>query len=329
MNGLILGDPFAALNPVGDTSLMIAAEALARGHPMFYGEASSVSVRAGDGRPEPFALAQPLGPAPAPPGPDGATSATGVAVTTGPAQRLALSDFDTVFVRKDPPFDQSYMRLLHCLQYAPPQTRVLADPGGLLRFTEKLVPTRLFPFMPDTLISQNLDEVEAFLAEKGRIVLKPLYRGGGAGVIRIDKDSQNLPALMELMGQLYREPVLVQEYLPEVRQGDKRALLVEGDVVGAFARIPDDTDFRSNLRVGGGAQATELTPRELEACRAIAPEMAAHGVVLAGADFIGERLTEVNVTSPTGARQLEMLTGLSAAAAYWDALERAPSAAPA
>ncbi len=329
MTALILGDPFAGLNPVGDTSLMIAAEALTRGHAVFYGDASSVSVRAGDARPEPCAVVQPLGPAPAVPGPDGTTSATGVAATTGSCERRPLSDFAFVFVRKDPPFDQSYMRLLHCLQYAGAPTRVLADPGGLLRFTEKLVPASLFPFMPDTLITQNLDEVEGFLAEKGRIVLKPLYRGGGAGVIRVDKDSQNLPALMELMGQLYREPVLVQEYLPEVRQGDKRALLVEGEVVGVFARIPDEADFRSNLRVGGGAQPTTLTPREVEACRAIAPEMTAHGVVLAGADFIGERLTEVNVTSPTGARQVEMLTGVSVAAAYWDALERAPAASPA
>ncbi len=314
---LIIGDPFANLNPAGDTSLMIAAEGLARGHGVAYADAASVSARGA----AVFAHAQDLAPSPALAYPDGQTPQTGAATASGQPQRSALADYDFVFVRKDPPFDWSYLRLLHCLQYAQGPTRVLADPSGLLRFTEKLVPASLIPFMPDTLVTQSLEEASAFLAEKRSIVLKPLYRGGGAGVMRVEAEGQNLPALMELMTTLYGEPVLVQEYLPAVTAGDKRVLMVDGTVTGVVNRVPDRVDFRSNLRVGGRAESVDLTAREQEACRAVAAETRAHGVVMVGLDFIGEYLTEVNVTSPTGARQLEMLSGVSAAAAYWDALE--------
>jgi len=243
-------------------------------------------------------------------------------VTAGAEEEVPLDKMDVVLLRQDPPFDMGYITNTHLLEHAGPRTLVVNDPFHVRNAPEKLLVTRFPSLMPPTLISSDPRDIKAFRAEHGDIIVKPLFGNGGAGVFRITQGDENINSLLELFAQLYRgEPAMVQRYLPEVRQGDKRIILVDGEPVGALNRVPAAGEARSNLHVGGTAVSTALSPRDLEICSKIGPVLAERGLVFVGIDVIGNYLTEINVTSPTGIQEIERFDGTNIAAKIWDAIE--------
>jgi glutathione synthase len=226
-----------------------------------------------------------------------------------------------VLMRQDPPFDMAYITATHILERIHPKTLVVNDPFHVRNAPEKLFVTQFEDVMPPTLITTDRDEIRGFRALHKDIILKPLYGNGGAGVFRLKADDDNLNALLEIFTQFYREPVVVQRYLPEVRKGDKRIILIEGEALGAINRVPMAGETRSNMHVGGKAEAVELTPRDRAICAAIGPELKARGLMFAGIDVIGDYLTEINVTSPTGIQEVKRFGGADIAAHLWDAIE--------
>jgi len=241
--------------------------------------------------------------------------------TLGEARDYELAEADVVLMRQDPPFDMAYISATHMLERIHPGTLVVNDPFHVRNAPEKLFVTLFEGVMPPTLISSDREAIRAFRAEHGDIVLKPLYGNGGAGVFRLKPDDENLNALMEMFTQFYREPVVVQRYVPEVRKGDKRIILVDGEAVGAINRVPAAGEARSNIHVGGRAEPVDLSARDRAICRTIGPELKARGLIFAGIDVIGDYLTEINVTSPTGIRELKRFGGADAASLVWDAIE--------
>jgi glutathione synthase len=239
----------------------------------------------------------------------------------GDAVALELADVDVVLMRQDPPFDMAYITATHILEHIHPQTLVVNDPVNVRNAPEKLFVTHFDGVMPPTLISSDRYEILAFRAEHKDIIVKPLYGNGGAGVFHITRDDENLNALMELFTGLYREPIVVQRYVPEIRQGDKRIILVEGEPVGAFLRVPAKGEARSNLHVGGTAHQSMLTARETEICQIIGPTLKEMGLLFVGIDVIGDWLTEINVTSPTGLQEINSFDGAQLEANIWDAIE--------
>jgi glutathione synthase len=225
-------------------------------------------------------------------------------------------------MRQDPPFDLAYITATHLLEHVQPSTLVVNDPASVRNAPEKLFVTRFGEFMPPTLISRNPDELRAFRAEHRDIVMKPLYGGGGAGVFRIREDDENFASLVETFSLMFREPFMVQRYIPEVRSGDKRIILVDGIVAGAINRVPLAGESRSNMHVGGRPEPANLTPREERICAKLGPELESRGLIFVGVDVIGGYLTEVNVTSPTGIREIKRFGGKDIAAMIWDAIER-------
>jgi len=215
----------------------------------------------------------------------------------------------------------AYITATHILEHIHPKTLVVNDPCHVRNAPEKIFVTRFAEFMPPTLIGNRKEDIMAFREEHGDIIVKPLYGNGGAGVFRIKEGDENLNALLEMFTELYREPVIVQRYLPAIRQGDKRIILVDGEPVGALNRIPQEGEARSNLHVGGRAEAVELTERDREICAAIGPELKKRGFIFVGIDVIGDCMTEINVTSPTGIREIQNFTGTNIAALIWDAIE--------
>jgi glutathione synthase len=232
-----------------------------------------------------------------------------------------LSEVDVILMRQDPPFDMAYITATHILERLHPRTLVVNDPAHVRNAPEKLFVTEFKELMPPTLITSDRAEIQAFRAEHRDIILKPLYGNGGAGVFRVREDDENLGALMEMFTQFYREPVIVQRYLPEVRKGDKRIILVDGEFAGAINRVPAAGEARSNMHVGGRPEATELTPREREVCAAIGPELRRRGLIFTGIDVIGDYLTEINVTSPTGIHEVRRFGGADIASLVWDVIE--------
>ncbi|MEM8798739.1 MAG: glutathione synthase, partial [Pseudomonadota bacterium] len=225
-------------------------------------------------------------------------------------------------MRQDPPFDMSYITATHLLELLGPATLVVNDPNWVRNAPEKLYVAHFRKFMPPTLISRSLKDLRAFREKHRDIIIKPLFGNGGVGVFRLKPDDQNFNVVLEMFFETSRDPVMAQAFVPAVRAGDKRIILVDGEVVGALNRIPPEGEARSNLHVGGKAAAIGLTERDLEICRAMGPELKARGLIFVGIDVIGDYLTEINVTSPTGIQEIDRFNGTNLAGSIWDAIER-------
>ncbi len=233
-----------------------------------------------------------------------------------------LSHLDVVLLRQDPPFDMAYVTTTHLLERIHPKTLVVNDPAHVRNAPEKVFVLDFLDLMPPTLVTRNLEDVKAFRAQHKDIIIKPIYGNGGSAVFRLGPDDTNLNSLVELFQTVFREPFMVQQYRPEVRAGDKRIILVDGEVAGAVNRVPSVEETRSNLHVGGVAAATDLTARDLEICARLGPELKRRGLLFTGIDVIGPYLTEINVTSPTGIRHVKDFGGADIAALIWDAIEQ-------
>jgi len=242
--------------------------------------------------------------------------------TLGEPRRIDLADdVDVVLMRQDPPFDMAYITATHLLEHVHPQTLVVNDPREVRNAPEKLFVTRFPEFMPPTLIASDRKQILAFREEHKDIIIKPLYGNGGAGVFHIKPGDENLNALLEMFTMLYREPIIAQAYLKDVRAGDKRIILIDGDIAGATNRVPMEGEARSNMHVGGKAVKTEITERERDICTAIGPELKARGMIFVGIDVIGGYMTEINVTSPTGLQEINRFDDVCLEADIWDAIE--------
>ena len=301
-------DPLEAVNPAGDTTFMMIEEAQGRGHRIFvYGvgdlsyDAGLVSARA---RPAKVFPGQ-----------------TPHVAFEAPVVLDLRKDVDVVLMRQDPPFHMGYLTAAHLLELVQPDTLVVNDPGGVRSSPEKVLPLMFPQLQPPTLITRDVRIVRDFRDKHGDIVLKPLYGHGGAGVLKLGKDDGNLEAVVGLFSQMWPEPFIAQAFLPAVAEGDKRILLVDGELVGGINRRPPAGAIRSNLVVGGKAEATEMSPREKEICAILGPELKKRGLMFVGIDVIGGMMTEINVTSPTGARALKNLSGINAVAKMWDVIE--------
>jgi glutathione synthase len=301
-------DPIERIDIGGDSTFALAVEAQARGHALLYYGPRDLTFREGavTARTRPLAV----------------RNTRGDHFTLGEPEVSDLSEADVVLMRQDPPFDMAYITATHLLERIHPDTLVVNDPFHVRNAPEKLFVTLFKDLMPPTLITTDREEIRSFRAEHGDIILKPLYGNGGAGVFRVKPDDENLGAMLEMFTAFYREPLVVQRYVPEVRKGDKRILLVDGEFAGAINRVPAEGEARSNMHVGGRAEATSLTSREEFICRSIGPELKARGLIFAGIDVIGDYLTEINVTSPTGIWEVKRFGGPDAAALVWDAIER-------
>ncbi|MDE2227674.1 MAG: glutathione synthase [Alphaproteobacteria bacterium] len=299
-------DPMEAINVAADSTFALALEAQARGHALFHylprdltladgkltARARSLSVR----RDAPY-------------------------YELGSPRILDLAGVNLVLMRQDPPFDMAYITATHLLEHVSGRVLVVNDPAGVRNAPEKLFATHFMGLMPPTLISSDPDAIADFRCRHGDIILKPIFGNGGAGVFHLKPDDDNLNALLEMFTRLYREPIIVQRYLPEIRQGDKRIILVEGEPVGAVLRVPKTGEARANLHVGGRAKKATVTPRDREICAAIGPTLREQGLVFVGVDVIGDCLTEINVTSPTGIQEINRLDGVRLEVAVWDAID--------
>ena len=301
-------DPIEKIDIGGDSTFALALEAQARGHSLLYYGPRDLTFREGLVTARVRSLT--------------VRNVKGDHFTLGAPAVHVLSRVDVVLMRQDPPFDMAYITATHILEKLQPKTLVVNDPFHVRNAPEKLFVTMFKDLMPPTLITTDREEIRSFRSEHHDIILKPLYGNGGAGVFRVKGDDENLAALLEMFTQFYREPVIVQRYVPEVRQGDKRILLVDGEFAGAINRVPAKGEARSNMHVGGRAEATTLTPREQEICAALSPELKSRGLVFTGIDVIGSYLTEINVTSPTGIQEVKRFGGPDAAKLVWDAIER-------
>ena len=300
-------DPIDKIDITGDSTFALALEAQARGHSLLYYGPRDLSFR--DGRIT--ARAHPLE----------VRNVKGDHFTLGEIDVIDLTKTDVVLMRQDPPFDMAYITATHILERLQPETLVVNDPFHVRNAPEKLFVTLFQDFMPPTLITSDRAEIAQFRQEHKDIIVKPLYGNGGAGVFRVKADDENISSLLEMFTTFYREPVIVQRYVPEVRQGDKRIILVDGEVAGAINRVPAEGEARSNMHVGGKAEATLLSAREREICETIGPELKARGLIFTGIDVIGDYLTEINVTSPTGIQEIKRFGGADIAVLIWDAIE--------
>jgi glutathione synthase len=300
-------DPIETINIDADSTFVLGLEAQRRGHTLYHYLPRQLSLREGrlTARARPLQLRR----------------ERGRHFALGAAEILELAAMDVILMRQDPPFDMAYITATHLLEHLRDEVLVVNDPVSVRNAPEKLFATHFPGLMPPTLITSDRDEITAFRREHGDIILKPIFGNGGVGVFRLTPADENLNALLELFTQLYREPIIVQRYLPEVRQGDKRIVLVEGMPMGGVLRVPAVGEARANLHVGGKAVKTTLTPREREICAAIGPTLKARGLVLVGIDVIGDYLTEINVTSPTGIQEIDRLDGVAIERDVWDAIE--------
>jgi len=306
-------DPVEGINIHTDTTFLMMETAQERGHSLWVYAPDKLSLEDGRvlARGRRLSLRRELG----------------NHFTAGDMERKDMAEFDVVLMRQDPPFDMAYITATHMLERIHPQTLVVNNPIEVRNAPEKLFVTTFEGVQPPTLVTSDVEAIYDFRARHGDMVLKPLYGGGGSGVARLKPGDSNLEAMLELHFAIGREPVICQAFLPDVAAGDKRILLVDGEPVGAVNRVPAEGHTRSNLRVGGRAEAVELTKRDREICSIIGPELKRRGLVFVGIDVIGDYLTEINVTSPTGARQLKRFTGIDATALMWDAIESRLAAA--
>ena len=310
LNIAIQMDPVTSIDIGGDTTFALALKAQERRHKLWYYTPDRLSYQ------------------------QGRITAIGQDLTlfddrdqffeTGAERERTLEEFDVILMRQDPPFDMAYITATHILEMLPPTTKVINNPAEVRNAPEKLLVTLFADLMPATLISRDIEKIRSFRDQYKDIIIKPLFGNGGAGVFRLQPGDQNLSALLEMFFETSRVPVMVQQYLPDVRAGDKRVILINGEAKGAINRVPQEGEARSNLHVGGSAQAVELTDRDREICAIIGPELKRRGLVFVGIDVIGDYLTEINVTSPTGIREIERFTGQSMAALFWEAVEGWP-----
>jgi len=303
-------DPLAGINIAGDSSFALMLSAQARGHELWHYDVRDLTWL--DGRVTAFAT------------PVSVQAVIGDHFTVGEPRRIDLGrDIDVVLMRQDPPFDIGYLTGTWLLERIAGETLVVNDPRSVRDAPEKVFVLDFARFMPPTLVTRRLDEVRSFQAAHGAIVIKPLHGNGGKAVFSVGADGANLSALVEMFGQVWPEPFMVQRFLPEVAEGDKRIVLVDGEVAGAINRKPGEGEFRSNLAVGGYAEAATLSPREQEICDALGPQLKALGLVFVGIDVIGGQwLTEINVTSPTGIMAIDRFNGTDTPGRIWDAIER-------
>jgi glutathione synthase len=300
-------DPIARINVRGDSTFALLLEAQRRGHEISYYTPDKLSLRGGDV----VASVQPLT----------VRDQEGDHYTLGEAARAYLESFDVVLLRQDPPFDLAYITTTHLLERIHPKTLVVNDPASVRNAPEKLFVMDFPELMPPTLISRNLDEINSFRDEHGAVVMKPLHGHGGAAVFRVTPQDMNFGSLFDMFSVTFREPWVIQRFLPEVKQGDKRIILVDGEFAGAVNRVPAADDLRSNMVRGGAARATDLSPRESEICKRIGPALRERGLLFVGIDVIDGLLTEINVTSPTGIRAIAALGGPDVAGKIWDGIE--------
>ncbi|WP_420960442.1 glutathione synthase [Brucella sp. IR073] len=291
----------------GSTDFALCLEAARRGHTLYHYTPDRLSLRDGivSAQVEPLQV----------------RDIEGDHFTLGAPERRDLSEMDVVLLRQDPPFDMNYITTTHLLERIHPKTLVVNDPMWVRNSPEKIFVTEFPDLMPETLITKDPQEVAAFRREFGDIIIKPLYGNGGAGVFHLQNGDRNLASLLEMFAQMYREPFIVQRYLKDVRAGDKRIVLIDGEPVGAINRVPAEHDARSNMHVGGRAEASELTERDREICARIGPSLRERGFILVGIDVIGNYLTEINVTSPTGIREIKRFGGADVASLFWDCVE--------
>jgi glutathione synthase len=299
-------DPIARINIGGDSTFALLLEAQARGHRLFYYTPDRMALADG----EVFATVAPLT----------VRDAEGSHFTLGAEKRTALAAFDVVLMRQDPPFDLGYISATYLLQRLSPGTLVVNNPVEVRNAPEKLFVTEFPDLMPPTLVTRDREEIKAFRAAHVDIVMKPLFGHGGAAVFAISARDVNFGSLYDLFAATFKEPWVVQKYLPQVAKGDKRIILVDGEFAGAVNRVPQEDDLRSNMVRGGVAAATDLTVREREICERLGPALRARGLLFAGIDVIDGYLTEINVTSPTGIRTIKRLGGPDIAAMIWDAI---------
>jgi glutathione synthase len=307
LNVAVQMDPIERINIRGDSTFALLLEAQARGHVLSYYTPDRLALR--DGKVS--AAVQSLT----------VRDKAGDHVTLGEPRHTALTAFDVVLLRQDPPFDLAYITSTHMLERIQPQTLVVNDPAHVRNAPEKVFVTEFPDLMPPTLITRDREAINQFRAEFGDIVMKPLYGKGGEAVFRLAPDDLNFGSLYDLFTVTFREPWVVQRFLPEVKQGDKRIILVDGEFAGAINRVPAPDDLRSNMVRGGMPKATDLTEREREICARLGPSLRERGLLFVGIDVIGDYLTEINVTSPTGIRAVKNFGGADIAALIWDKIE--------
>lgn len=300
-------DPIERIDIRGDSTFAILLEAQKRGHDLFYYTPPNLALH-GDkllARGHSLKVEDKIG--------------AHYQLTDARVENLA--DVDVVLLRQDPPFDMAYITTTHLLERIHPKTLVVNDPASVRNAPEKIFVLDFLDLMPPTIVTRSLDDVQAFRKEMGDIIIKPLYGNGGSAVFRITKDDSNTGSLVELFQTVFREPFMVQQFRPEVKDGDKRIILVDGEFAGAINRVPQAGETRSNMHVGGTPRPTGLTERDAEICARLGPELKKRGLLFTGIDVIGPYLTEINVTSPTGIRQVKQFGGNDIAVMIWDAIE--------
>jgi glutathione synthase len=300
-------DPIESINIDADSTFLLALEAQTRGHLLYHYGPQDLALRGGRLRARARRLT--------------VQRVRGDHFALGEAESIDLATVDVVLMRQDPPFDLAYITATHLLEQIHPATLVVNDPASVRNAPEKLFVTHFLELMPPTLITRDRGEIEAFRAEHKDIIVKPLFGNGGAGVFRLKPDDENLGSLLEMFATVNREPLMIQRYIPAVRAGDKRIILIDGEPAGAVLRVPAAGEARANLHVGGTAVKAELTPREREICATIGPALKARGLIFVGIDVIGDYLTEINVTSPTGLQEISRFDGTNLAARIWEAIE--------
>jgi glutathione synthase len=311
-------DPMETVNIDGDSTFALMLEAQARGHTMWHYEVRHMALREGVRKPHGakreerlFARARPVT----------VERRRGDHFKLGEQVELDLGAVDVVLMRQDPPFDMAYITATHLLEHIQPGTLVVNDPASVRNAPEKLLVTHFPDLMPPTLITWDLEAIRAFRAEYKDIIVKPLFGNGGAGVFRIKPDDENLAALLEMHFARSREPLMLQRYEAAVRKGDKRIILIDGEPMGAVNRVPAEGEARSNMHVGGRPERSPLTARDREICAAIGPTLRDQGLIFVGIDVIGDYLTEINVTSPTGLQEIARFDGVHLERAIWDWIE--------
>jgi glutathione synthase len=308
LNVAVQMDPIARINIRGDSTFALLLEAQKRGHGLSYYTPDRLSLKGEDV----VAPVQALS----------VRDEAGDHFTLGEPTRENLAQFDVILLRQDPPFDLAYITSTHLLERLHPKTLVVNDPASVRNAPEKVFVMDFPKLMPPTLISRDLDEINAFRDEHGAVVMKPLHGHGGAAVFRVMPQDMNFGSLFDMFSVTFKEPWVIQRFLPEVRHGDKRIILVDGEFAGAVNRVPAPDDLRSNMVRGGAAQATDLSKREQEICATLGPALRERGLLFVGIDVIDGNLTEINVTSPTGIRAIARLDGPDVAAMIWDVIEK-------
>ena len=300
-------DSIQGIRIAGDTTFALLLEAQARGHRLLHYTPDRLSMQGNTVTARVEALR--------------VQDVEGAHATLGAPERIDLSGVDVVLMRQDPPFDMAYITATHMLERIHPRTLVVNNPSEVRNAPEKLFVLDFPELMPPTLITRDKAEIEAFRAEHGAIVMKPLHGHGGAAVFRVLPEDANFGSMFDLFSVTFREQWVVQRFLPRITEGDKRIILVDGEPMGAINRVPALNDIRSNMVRGGAAAASDLTEREREICATIGPELRRRGLILVGIDVIDGNLTEINVTSPTGIRAIKRLGGPDLAVSVWDAIE--------